>query len=277
MTSEAFANYFTRALRERSTPAFRQKFRTVDVLIVDDTQFLDGKRMIQEEFLHTVKHLLSHGRQVVVAGDRHPRLLNKSSEELVSHLLSGLVCRIDSPDEQTRRAIVERKLERCEVRILSSARDYVAQRFRNIRELEGALHCLATYGRLVGRSVTESRAVEFLGNLERDCIRVIRISDVEQAVCRTFGVTVDDLKSSSRNRRVTQPRRIAIYLSRKLAQAAYSEIGRHFGGRNHSTILSAERKVATELQRRASVQIGARDWPLGELIDSLEGELNAVG
>lgn len=277
ITAEAFANYFTRALRERSLPAFRQKFRSVDALILDDVQFLDGKKVIQEEFLHTMKHLVSHGRQVVLAGDRHPRLMSRSGDEFVSHLLSGLVCRIETPSIETRREVVDRKLVRSEAVIQPEARSYVARRFRNMRELEGALNCLETYYRLTRKPVTESRAARVLANLERDCVRIVRMTDVERVVCQAFGVTPEDLKSSSRNRRLTQPRRIAIYLARKLAQAAYSEIGRYFGGRNHSTVLSAEKKVVAELESQCQIQIASREWPLAELIGALEAELQAAG
>ena len=276
LTSEAFTNYFTQALRDRTLPSFRQKFRNVDVLIVDDVDFLDSKRVVQEEFLHTFKQLESQGRQVVLSADRHPRLLAKLSEELTTRFLSGLVCRLETPDLVTRQQIVNQKAARLTIEIAADALEFVAKRFRNnVRELQGALNCLQTYGRMTGKRINAATARKVLADLERDCIRIVRIADIEQAVCRMFGVLPDELKSSRRSRSLTQPRMLAMFLARKHTQAAYSEIGKYFGGRIHSTVMSAEKKVLDWVATRSRVQVASQVWAFDEVVESLEQQLLA--
>jgi chromosomal replication initiator protein len=274
LSAEGFANYFTQALRDRSLPSFRQRFRNVDVLIMDDVDFLDGKRVIQEEFLHTIKQLESHDRQIVLSADRHPRLLTRLSEELVTRFISGIVCRMEAPDLETRRSIVALKAARLTTRVSPEALDLVAQRFRtSVREIEGALNCLETYGVMTGKQVGVSAARHVLADLERDCVRVVRLSDVEQAVCRFFAVAPDELRSPCRSRSVSQPRMLAMYLARKMTQAAYSEIGQYFGGRNHSTVMSAEKRVRDLLVSQVTLRVAAQNWKLGDLVSSLEQQL----
>lgn len=274
LTSENFANYFTQALRQHTLPGFRQKFRNVDVLLVDDIDFLDSKKVIQEEFLHTFKQLESHGRQIVITSDRHPRLLTKISDELATRFLSGLVCRIESPDLETRLQIVERKVSRMNVEMTKDAIKFVAQRFKNnVREIEGALNCLETYFTLKQTRIRLSLARQVLANLERDCIRVIRMTDIEKAVCSFFGLEPVELKSNKRQQNVSQPRMLAMFLSRKLTQAAYSEIGEYFGGRNHSTVVSAERKVEHWLSEASSIRVSAQQWPVEDVLQTLEQQL----
>src|SRR5580704_3560892 len=274
LSAESFANYFTQALRDRTLPSFRQRFRGVDVLMVDDVDFLDGKRVIQEEFLHTIKQLESHQRQVAVTSDRHPRLLTRLSEELVTRFVSGIFCRLESPDLDTRRTIVARKAARMTARITDEAIEFVVQRFAlSVRELEGALNFLENYGQTTGKTINLTVARNVLADIDRDCVRIVRVAEVEQAVCRLFSVGVDDLRSARRTRTVSQPRMLAMYLARKMTQAAYTEIGEHFGGRNHSTVMSAEKRVRSLLEADATVRAGTQDWKLGDLLASLEQQL----
>ena len=276
MTCESFANQFTHALRSHSLPGFRQRFRGLDLLVVDDIGFLGGKPGIQEEFLHTFEQLASHGRQMVVTADVHPRLLSKVSEELVTRFLSGMVCRLEAPDAHTRNAIVHHKAAGLSTKINQSALDYVARRFvQNVREIEGALNTLETWYAMTGKAVTLQTARQVLSDLERDCIRVIRLEDIESAVCGLFGVASDDLKSNRRTRSVSQPRMLAMFLARRHTQAAYKEIGSFFGGRNHSTVVAAEKKVEVWLQSHEALSIGGRQWHLTDVIDSLEQQLLA--
>jgi chromosomal replication initiator protein len=274
LSAESFANYFTQALRDRTLASFRQRFRGVDVLMIDDVDFLDGKRVIQEEFLHTVKQLESHGRQVALTADRHPRLLTRLSEELVTRFMSGIVCRLESPDLNTRRTIVARKAARMTALITDEAIEFVVQRFAlSVRELEGALNFLENYGQTTGKTINLTVARNVLADIDRDCVRIVRVAEVEQAVCRLFSVGVDDLRSARRTRTVSQPRMLAMYLARKMTQAAYTEIGEHFGGRNHSTVMSAEKRVRELLEADATVRAGTQEWKLGDLLASLEQQL----
>lgn len=276
LSSEAFTNYFTQALREHTLPSFRQRFRTVDVLIVDDIDFLDGKKVVQEEFLHTFKQLESHGRHVVVSCDCHPRLLTKVSDELKTRFLSGMVCRLDAPDAVTREKIVVRKASQLDAEFSQEALAFVAQRFtNNVRELEGALNCLRTYHRMTGKRVTGSAARNVLAELERDCIRVVKLGDIERAVCELFGLAEDDLRSERRTRSLSQPRMLAMFLARKHTRAAYSEIGQFFGGRNHSTVISAERKIHDWLAVEEPIKVASHVWRMGDVVDALEQQLQA--
>ena len=276
LTAEAFANFFTQALRDHKLPSFRQKFRSIDVLIVDDIDFLDGKRGIQEEFLFTVQQLEAHGRMVVVAAHGHPRLLTKMSEELRTRFLAGMVCRIDPPDVATRRRIIETKAFRAGADFAPDVFQFVADRFRNnVRELEGAFNTLLAHQRMQGRRLSLTAARHALADLERDCIRVVRIVDVEQTVCTFFGITNEDLKSTKRQQSISQPRMLAMYLARKHTRAAYTEIGKHFGGRNHSTVMAAEKKIKAAMTNAEPLQIQSQSWRISDLIESLEQQLQA--
>lgn len=276
LTSEQFANYFTQALRTHTLPSFRQRFRGVDVLLVDDVDFLDGKRVIQEEFLHTVKTLESLGKQLIVTADRHPRLLSQTSEELSTRFVSGLVCRLETPDLDTRTRMVQHKLTQRSLELTPDAATLVAQWFRNnVRELEGALNCLEAHFALNRQRMSAAHARQILADLQRDCVRIVRLADVERVVCDLFRLIPDELRSSSRARNVAQPRMLAMFLARKLTQAAYSEIGQFFGGRNHSTVISAERQVQTWLTDDTPFTIAARQWSAGELLQTLEQQLLA--
>lgn len=276
LTAESFGNYFTQSLRDHTLPGFRQKFRAADVLLVDDIDFFEGKRVMQEEFLHTVADLIDHGRPVVVTGDRHPRLLTKLQPELTTRIVAGLVCRLEAPNLTARRQIVEAKIRRSTVKFADDVVDYVAQKFQaNVRELEGALNCLQTFGEMTKQTVTASQAREILCDLERDCLRMIRLADIERTVCSFFGLTGRELKSESRSRTVSHPRMLAMYLARKHTTTPYSEIGQHFGGRNHSTVMSAERKVQDWIKSNAALQVSSSPWPIQEVLGTLEQQLLA--
>lgn len=276
LTAEAFTNYFTAALREKTLPGFRQRFRNVNVLLVDDLDFLESKQGIQEEFLHTFKQLESQGGQIVLTADRHPRLLSNLSEELQTRCLSGLVCRLEAPDQEIRRQIASAFALRQKADLGEEVLEFVASRFsRNVRELQGAIHTLATYGRMTNRRVSLSAARKILADLERDCTRIVRMADVEQAVCQFFGITPGELKSAKRIRSLTQPRMLAMFLIRKHTQAAYQEIGQYFGGRNHATVISAEKKVLGWLSEKATLKIATETWPMDEVIEALERQLQA--
>jgi chromosomal replication initiator protein len=171
---------------------------------------------------------------------------------------------------------VKQKAVKLRAEITAEALNFVAERFRkNVRELEGALNCLSTYHHMTGKRVGVTAARRVLADLERDCIRVVRMSDVDQVVSRFFGVDVADLKSPKRHRSVSRPRMLAMFLARKLTQAAYSEIGDHFGGRNHSTVMSAERNVKAWLKQGTAINVASQAWPLEDVLETLEQQLFA--
>ncbi|MEW4488706.1 chromosomal replication initiator protein DnaA [Thalassoglobus sp. JC818] len=276
LTAEQFINYFTQAYSAKSLPSFRQKFRSVDVLLVDDVDFLDGKKATQEEFLHTIKEFELAGKQVVVTANRHPQLLAKTPDELSSRLVSGLVCRLDRPQLETRREVVRRHSKRQGCEISESVVEAVANRMTgSCRELEGAVNILSTWSQMTKKKITVTIAKKLLSQLERDCLRIVRLADVEDAVCGLFGVGEGVLKSKTRKQSVAQPRMLAMYLARKLTQTPYSEIGQYFGGRNHSTVMSAERKIDHQLQESGVIRIASETWQLQDLIDTLKDRIQA--
>lgn len=257
LTSESFTNYFTQALSTRTVPSFRQRFRNVDVLLVDNIEFLNNrKKATEEEFLHTIVQLIEHGGQLVVTGDRHPRLLTKNRDELTTRFMSGLVCRMDVPCEDTRRRIAASLAIPMHDSFTKETVDYVARRCRrNIREIQGALNCLHGYSSLEGRRISVTRAREILGEMEDECQRLVRISDVEKVICDAFGLTASDLRSKSRRKAVACPRSLAMYIARKLTRFAYREIGLHFGGRDHSTVVAAERRVQRWIDQESPLEL----------------------
>ncbi|MBD3675557.1 MAG: chromosomal replication initiator protein DnaA [Planctomycetaceae bacterium] len=276
MTAETFANFFSQALSERKLPAFRHKMRSADLLLLDDIEFLDGKKVFQEEFLHTIKKLEDSGKQMIFTSDRHPRLLEKSREETISRLSAGMMCRLETPGQETRLKIVKAKARRLGMGLIPEIQDYVASRFsRSVRELEGALNCLQHAESMAKKPLTLNGARQVLADLERDCRRLIHLSDIERCVCRFFGLQPDELKSPSRKKAISHPRMLAMFLSRKLTQSPYSAIGEHFGGRRHSTVVSAERAVESWLEESRPLSISSREWSLSDVLGTLERELEA--
>lgn len=276
LTSEAFMNYFTQAQRERTMPGFRQRFRNVDVLMLDDIDFFDAKKGTQEELLHTITQLQSHGRQVVVSAHCHPRMLTNLRDELTTRFMAGLVCRLESPCESVRHEFTERKAKQYSAEFTADALSFVAKRFGNsVREIEGALNCLETHFAATRDRITLTVARNVLGALERDYQRIISITDIERTITKAFGVTVKELRSSSRERRISRPRMLAMYLARLHTQAAYQEIGRHFGNRNHSTVIAAERKVTGWIKDGTELRVASQLLPARELVSMLEDRLQA--
>jgi len=279
LTSEAFTNYFTSALSSRTVPSFRQRFRTVDVLLIDNIEFLDNKKATQEEFLHTIVQVIEHGGQVVISSDRHPRMLTKHREELTTRFLSGLVCRVEAIDETTRQKLVRSLAAPLKAVFADEALDYIARRCRrNAREIQGALNQLESQFALNGRRVTLAVARDILGEMEEECRRLVRISDVEKVVCDAFGVSATDLRSPSRRKAVAVPRAIAMFLSRRLTKSAYREIGMYFGGRDHSTVVAAERKVVgwVASSEVVGLPVSCTGRTFAELVEELEHRLQTL-
>jgi chromosomal replication initiator protein len=279
LTSEAFTNCFTAALAARTVPSFRQRFRNVDALLIDNIEFLDNKRATQEEFLHTIVQVCDHGGQVVISSDRHPRMLAKHREELTTRFLSGLVCRMDQPDLETGRRLLLALSANSKAVFNNDALDYILRRCnRNIRELQGAVNQLESQFQLTGRRITAIVARELLGGMEDECRRLVRISDVEKLICEVFGINATELRSPSRRKTLAVPRSIAMFLARKLTRSAYREIGSYFGGRDHSTVVAAEKRVTELVAGNAPVglPVAVPARSLSDLIDELERRLLAA-
>lgn len=244
ITAEAFTNNFLDAMRAGTLAAFRARYRGAGALVIDDIHFLAGTRATQGEFLHTFNALVEKGAPIVLTADQHPRRITRLTDELATRFLGGMVVKLDTPDPATRRAILQAKSSARGVSVPAAVIDYIAEHVRaSVRELEGALHSVIAHALLSGKRIDLPLARAALRDTIRHTAQAVGLRDVERAVCQLFQLDPEALKSDSRARAVAYPRMLAMHLARKHTGAAYSEIGRYFGGRNHSTVISAEKKV----------------------------------
>ena len=276
VTGEAFTNSFLEALRAGTLPSFRSRFRSAQALVVDDVHFLAAKRSTQDEFLHTFNALVADGVPMVLSADQHPRLIAKLPDELSTRFLGGMVVKLEGPDPATRRAILAAKAAARGIDVPEAVLAYIAEHLRaSVRELEGALHSLIAHAVLTGKRLDLNLARTALRDTIRHTASAVALRDVERAVCSLFQVEAEALKSDSRARAVTFPRMLAMYLARKHTGAAYSEIGRFFGGRNHSTVISAEKKVIGWLADEQLRPALAGFETVADVLASLERALGA--
>jgi len=248
VTSEQFTNDFINSIANRDKKridGFRKQYRTNDVLLIDDIQFLKGKEGTQEEFFHTFNTLQQSGKQVVLSSDRPPREIAMLEERLRSRFEMGLITDIQPPDLETRIAILKRKIETEHLDIPYEVLLFIADRVSsNIRELEGALIRVIAYGSLTRQPIT----VEISNKVLKDIfpekkIKPIPISSIQKEVCRYFSVSHSELISSKRSQNIVYPRQIAMYLSRELTDVSLPRIGNEFGGRDHTTVMHATAKI----------------------------------
>ncbi len=236
LTAEQFTTGFLQALRGTGTPNFRQKCRGVEMLALDDLQFFCGKRATLIELLNTIDHLMREGRQLVFAADRPPAELAELGTELRTRLESGMVCELQAADYEMRVEIVGQMACRMGLEVPDEVRHFIAARLTNhARELSGALCRLQAASVASGRSIDRALAEETLADMIRHSQRLVRLQDIEKAVCHAFGVEAESLRSPSKSKSASQPRMLAMWLARKHTRAALSEIGRYFGRRSHST------------------------------------------
>jgi chromosomal replication initiator protein len=274
VTAEDFTNRFVQAMRLGKLGGFRRRFRECDAFLMDDLDFLAGKKATQEEFVHTFDVLHAAGRQIVVTCDCHPKLAGELAPELLDRLLGGAVWGLLPPDPETRLRLLEVKAARGGTPLPGDVlRDLADHLHGNVRELEGALHSLRHYSQVAGRPVDLALAREALGDLLRHAVRVVQLADLDRAVCRALHLEGGALQSRQRAWAVSHPRMLAMYLARKHTAAAYSDVGRHFGGRNHSTAVAAEKKVRQWLQNDQEVLVGERRLRARDAVALVEREL----
>ena len=268
VTAERFMFEFVQALRNRDTHAFKTRLRSVDLLMIDDLQFIGGKDATQEEFFHTVNEFMSAGKRLVIAADRAPQALEGFEPRLAGRLASGLVADIRPAELELRRAIVARKLEDMPaVSLPTEVVDLLAARITaNVRELEGALNRLVAYANLSNETITIDFAVNTLGEVLRSAQRRVTIDEIQRAVSTHFDLKQLDLISERRAVAIARPRQIAMYLAKRLTTRSLPEIGRKFGGRDHSTVIHAVRRI--EDLRAKDVEI---DGAVRSLMRTLEG------
>ena len=253
LSAEKFMYQFIRALRYKDTMAFKQQFRSVDVLMVDDVQFISGKDTTQEEFFHTFNALIDHNRQVIISADRSPSDLDGVEERIRSRLGWGLVADIHPTDYELRLGILQSKAESQrgqspDLEIPDRVLEFLAHRITsNVRELEGALTRVVAFASLVGRPITLEMVQDVLQDLLRANDRRVTIEEIQRKVSEYYNVRMADMLSARRARNIARPRQVAMYLSKQLTARSLPEIGRKFGGRDHTTVMHAVRKIE-ELQ-----------------------------
>ncbi len=244
MSAEKFMYQFIRALRYKDTMAFKQQFRSVDVLMIDDVQFIAHKDTTQEEFFHTFNALVDHNRQVIISADRSPSDLEGIEERIKSRLGWGLVADIHPTDYELRLGILQSKAERADADVPERVLEFLAHRITsNVRELEGALNRVTAYASLTGRPVTIEMTQEVLTDLLRANDRRVSIEDIQRHVADYFNLRLSDMLSARRSRAVARPRQIAMYLAKQLTTRSLPEIGRKFGGRDHTTVMHAVKRI----------------------------------
>jgi chromosomal replication initiator protein len=249
VSSEEFTNDLINAIRSQTTQTFREKYRSIDVLLIDDIQFIAGKESTQEEFFHTFNTLHSQDKQIVISSDRPPKALNTLEERLRSRFEWGLCADIQLPDFETRLAILQTKAERAGRRISPEIMELIARRVQsNIRELEGALTRVTAFADLSGLPMNDGLVNSVLEDLLPRKFEV-QPEEVVRKVAETFGVTLDHLLSRDRSRQVALPRQIAMYLLREESNISLPQIGESLGGRDHTTVMYACEKIADLMER----------------------------
>ncbi len=244
LSAEKFMYQFIRALRFKSTMDFKEEFRSVDLLMIDDVQFISGKESTQEEFFHTFNALVDQNRQIVISADKSPSDLEGLEERMRSRLGWGLVADLHPTTYELRLGILQSKAEQSNLRIPPKVMEFLAHKITsNVRELEGALNRIIANMELVGRDITLESAQEELHDLLRSHERRVTIDEIQRRVAEHFNVRLAEMTSDRRARIVARPRQVAMYLAKQLTTRSLPEIGRKFGGRDHTTVIHAVRKI----------------------------------
>ncbi|WP_299439830.1 chromosomal replication initiator protein DnaA [uncultured Rhodospira sp.] len=253
LSAEKFMYSFIRALRMQDTISFKEQFRSVDVLMIDDVQFISGKDSTQEEFFHTFNALVDQGRQIVLSADKSPNDLEEIGNRLRSRLSMGLVADLHPTTYELRLAILASKADHLGAEVPPKVLEFIAHKIvSNGREVEGALTRLVAHAQLVGRPITLETTREVLHDLLRTHDRRLTIEEIQKKVAEHYNVRVADMSSARRSRSVARPRQVAMYLSKQLTQRSLPEIGRKFGGRDHTTVMHAVKKVEELCQTDAA-------------------------
>jgi len=267
VSSEKFTNEMINSLRYDKMISFRDKFRNVDVLLVDDIQFLTQKERTQEEFFHTFNTLHESMKQIVIASDRPPKELAEFEDRLRSRFEWGLIADIQPPDLETKVAILQKKAEQEKVTIPTDVALFIASNIRsNVRELEGALIRLVAHSSLIGAEITLPYTQQVLKNFIDSQARKVTIESIQKAVAEQFGLRLVEIKAKNNSRSIVYPRQIAMYLAKHLTEASLPEIGRQFGGKHHTTVLHSVDKIE-------EVRKGDKD--LNRLLNKLTEQLSA--
>ncbi|MDY0398421.1 MAG: chromosomal replication initiator protein DnaA [Desulfuromonas thiophila] len=248
-SSEKFTNELINSIRYGKMDEFRNKFRNIDVLLIDDVQFIAGKERTQEEFFHTFNSLYESQKQIVVTSDKFPKEIPGLEERLRSRFEWGLIADIQPPDNETKQAILEAKAEKNKIKLTKEVTDFLVNSvISNIRELEGYIVRLGAYASLTSTEITVEMAKEILKDIIIEKSSIVTIEDIQKKACQHFNIKISDLKSSKRAKKYVVPRQISMYLCRQLTDCSYPEIGEHFGGKDHSTVIHSIKKIEAEME-----------------------------
>jgi len=274
LSAEQFTTYFLEALQSSGVANFRHKYRDVGLLIIDDVQFFAGKRATKTELLHTMDAITRRGGQVILGANQRPTELSALGTELVARFSSGLICKIDELDSTCRESMIRRLAEKRDVTLTPTAIDWLT---RNVpgegRILSGVINRLWAYQAVEQTSLSADTLEDILADLIPKRNTMLRLDDVEHAVCRVFKIDAKLLRSSSKARRASHPRMLAMWLARKYTGAALSDICQHFQRRSHSTVISAEKKVNSWLEEASIVQFADQSIAAKEAIELVKAEL----
>lgn len=255
VTTEQFTNEVINSIRYDKMIELRKRYRNIDMLLIDDVQFLAGKERTQEEFFHTFNALYEARKQIVLSSDRFPKEMPDMEERLRSRFGWGLIADLQPPDIETRIAILRKKSEDEGIGLPEDVVQFLAANMKsNIRELEGSLVRLGAYSSLTGQTITMEMAKNVLRDIIGEKRRIITMDDIEEAVSTRFHVKISELKSRRRSKTLVHPRQIAMYLCRELTDASFPEIGRHFGGKDHTTIIHACKQIAKAKEHDTNLQ-----------------------
>lgn len=254
ITSEKFTNQLVSAIQNRTTISFRQMYRNLDVLLVDDIHFIGGRETTQEEFFHTFNVLYDAHKQIILSSDRPPKDIASLEQRLVSRFEWGLMTDIQPPDLETRMAILKKKAERETIAVPDEVTFFIAEKIKtNIRELEGTLIRVVAYASLTGQNVTLSLAQEILRDVIKE-EKKVSIETIQRKVADVFEIGVSDLRGKKRIKTFAYPRQIAMYLSRQLTELSLPQVGEYFGGRDHTTVLHACNKIHLEINKNSQTK-----------------------
>lgn len=261
VSSEKFTNELINAIKDDKNEEFRNKYRSVDVLLIDDIQFIAGKERTQEEFFHTFNELHDANKQIILSSDRPPKEIPTLEARLRSRFEWGLIADIQAPDFETRMAILKKKADVEKLNVANEVMVYIATKIKsNIRELEGALIRIVAYSSLTNRPITVELATEALKDIiSNKQNKNVTMDVIQDVVAGYFNLRVEELKSQRRTRNVAYPRQIAMYLSRKLTDMSLPKIGEEFGGRDHTTVIHAYEKISDALTKDESLQHTVND------------------
>jgi len=249
LTSEKFVNSLINSLQHGAMPGFRQKYRNLDVLLVDDIQFIAGKERTQEEFFHTFNSLFELKKQIVITSDKFPKDMKNLEERLRSRFAWGLIADIQPPELEIKIAILKKIAKRNNIGLDEDVAAFLAEKIKsNIRELEGCLIRVMAYASLTGKKIDIDFAADTLKGIYDDSVKTVDIRQIQKAVCDFYGIKLSEIKSKSRSKNIALPRHVASYLCREYTNSSLPEIGRSFGGRDHTTVMHSVARIKHEIE-----------------------------